>query len=64
MLFRSGEAEPDSSLGELHGDVHSLLRGLDGVGNGWAGRSTVAGLGWPRARRVWANGGELSSGEA
>jgi hypothetical protein len=39
----SGEANSDSSLGELHRGVHSLLRGLDGDGKGPAGRSTVAG---------------------
>jgi hypothetical protein len=39
----SGEANSDSSLGELHRGVHSLLRGLDGVGKGFVGRSTVAG---------------------
>jgi hypothetical protein len=39
----SGEANSDSSLGELHRGVHSLLRGLDGVGKGPVGRSTVAG---------------------
>jgi hypothetical protein len=39
----SGEANSDSLLGELHRGVHSLLRGLDGVGRGSAGRSTVAG---------------------
>jgi hypothetical protein len=39
----SGEANSDSSLGELHRGVHSLLRGSDGVGKGSAGRSTVAG---------------------
>jgi hypothetical protein len=39
----SGEANIDSSLGELHEGVHSLLRGSDGVGKGPAGRSTVAG---------------------
>jgi hypothetical protein len=39
----SGEANSDSSLGELHRGVHSLLRGLDGVGKGSVGRSTVAG---------------------
>jgi hypothetical protein len=39
----SGEANSDSLLGELHRGVHSLLRGLDGVGRGYAGRSTVAG---------------------
>jgi hypothetical protein len=39
----SGEANSDSSLGELHRGVHSLRRGSDGVGKGSAGRSTVAG---------------------
>jgi hypothetical protein len=39
----SGEANFDSSLGELHRGVLSPLRGLDGVGKGSAGRSTVAG---------------------
>jgi hypothetical protein len=39
----SGEANSDSLLGELHRGVHSLLLGLDGVGKGSAGRSTVAG---------------------
>jgi hypothetical protein len=39
----SGEANFDSSLGELHRGVHSLLRGLDEAGKGSAGRSTVAG---------------------
>jgi hypothetical protein len=39
----SGEANSDSSLGELHRGVHSPLRGLDGVGKGSVGRSTVAG---------------------
>jgi hypothetical protein len=39
----SGEANSDSSLGELHRGVHSLLRGLDEVGKGSIGRSTVAG---------------------
>jgi hypothetical protein len=38
----SGEANSDSSLGELHRGVHSLLRGLDGIGKGSVGRSTVA----------------------
>jgi hypothetical protein len=38
----SGEVNSDSSLGEPHGGVHSLLRGLDGVGNGSTGRSMVA----------------------
>jgi hypothetical protein len=39
----SGEANSDSLVGELHRGVHSLLRGLDGVGKGSVGRSTVAG---------------------
>jgi hypothetical protein len=39
----SDEANSDSSLEELHRGVHSLLRGLDGVGKGLAGQSTVAG---------------------
>jgi hypothetical protein len=39
----SGEANSDSLLGELHRGVHSLLRGLDEVGKGSVGRSTVAG---------------------
>jgi hypothetical protein len=39
----SGEANFDSLLGELHRGMHSLLRGLDGVGKGSIGRSTVAG---------------------
>jgi hypothetical protein len=39
----SGEANSDSSLGELHRGVHSPLQGLDGVGKGSVGRSTVAG---------------------
>jgi hypothetical protein len=39
----SGEANSDSSLGELHRAVHNLLRGLDGVGKGPVGWSTVAG---------------------
>jgi hypothetical protein len=39
----SGEANSDSSLRELHRGVLSLLRGLDGVGKGPVGRSTVAG---------------------
>jgi hypothetical protein len=39
----SGEANSDSLLGELHRGMHSLLRGLDGVGKGSVGRFTVAG---------------------
>jgi hypothetical protein len=39
----SSEANSDSSLGELHRGVLSLLRGSDGVGKGSVGRSTVAG---------------------
>ena len=42
-VANSGEADFDSSLGELHRGVLTRLRGLDGVGNGWAGRSTAAG---------------------
>jgi hypothetical protein len=38
----SGEANSDSSLGELHRGVHSLLRGSNGVGKGSVGRSMVA----------------------
>jgi hypothetical protein len=38
----SGEASFDSSLGEVHWVVHTRLRGLDGVGEGWTGRSTAA----------------------
>ena len=41
------------------------------VSEGWTGlgKAGLAGLrrqwlGWPRTRRAWANGGELSSGEA
>jgi hypothetical protein len=39
----SGEEDFDSSLGELHRGVLSLLRGSDGAGKGLVGRSTVAG---------------------
>jgi hypothetical protein len=39
----SGEANSDSSLGELHRGVHSPLQGSDRVGKGSSGRSTVAG---------------------
>jgi hypothetical protein len=39
----SGEANSDSSLGELHRGVLSLLRGSDGVGKCYVGWSTVAG---------------------
>jgi hypothetical protein len=39
----SGEANSDSSLGELHRGVLSLLRGSNGVGKGSVGRSTMAG---------------------
>jgi hypothetical protein len=48
----SGEANFDSSLGELHRGVHSLLRGLDGAGKGSAGRSTVAGGSGSRGHAV------------
>jgi hypothetical protein len=47
-----GEANSDSSLGELHRGVHSLLRGLDGVGKGPVGRSTVAGRSGGRGHAV------------
>jgi hypothetical protein len=39
----SSEANSDSLLGELHRGVHSLFQGVDGVGKGSVGRSTVAG---------------------
>jgi hypothetical protein len=39
----SGEANSDSSLGELHRGVLSLLRRSDGVGKGLVGRSMVVG---------------------
>jgi hypothetical protein len=42
-VANSGEADFDSSLGELHRGVLTRLRGLDGVGKGWASRSTAAG---------------------
>jgi hypothetical protein len=48
----SGEANSNSSLGELHRGVHSLLRGLDGVGKGSVGRSTVAGESGGRGHAV------------
>jgi hypothetical protein len=38
----SGEVGFDSLLGELHWGVHTRLQGSDGVGKGWAGRSTAA----------------------
>jgi hypothetical protein len=49
----SGEANFDSSLGELHRGVHSHLRGSDGVGKGSAGRSTVAGGSGDRGHAVY-----------
>jgi hypothetical protein len=48
----SGEANSDSSLEELHRGVHNLLRGLDGVGKGSVGRSTVAGESGGRGHAV------------
>ena len=48
----SGEANSDSSLGELHRGVLSLFGGLDGVGKGLAGRSTVAGRSGSRGLAV------------
>jgi hypothetical protein len=59
----SGEADFDSSLGELHRGVLSLLRGLDGVVKAGLAGLRRQGLGWPRTRRARANDGELSSGE-
>ena len=41
-VANSGEADFDSSLGELHRGVLSPLRGSDGVGKGLVGRSMVA----------------------
>jgi hypothetical protein len=74
----SGEANSDSLLGELHRGVHSLLYGLDGVGRGSAGRSTVAGdraavgtsctgqtpvvLGSGEVERVWRSTVEVPGG--
>jgi hypothetical protein len=48
----SCEAKSDSLLGELHRGMHGLFRGSGVAGKGSAGRSTVAGIGWPRARRL------------
>jgi hypothetical protein len=48
----SGESNSDSSLGELHRGVHSLLRGSDGVGKGLVGQSTVAGRSGGRGHAV------------
>jgi hypothetical protein len=59
----SGEADFDSSLGELHRGVLTRLRGLNEVGKGWLAGLRRQGLGWPRTRRARANDGELSSGE-
>jgi hypothetical protein len=60
----SGEANFDSSLGELHRGVHSLLRGLDGAGKGSAVRSTVAGGSGGRGHAVHGQTPVgLSSGE-
>jgi hypothetical protein len=39
----SGEANSDSSLGELHRGVHSLFQGSGVAGKGSIGQSTVAG---------------------
>jgi hypothetical protein len=39
----SGEANSDSSLGELHRGVHSLFQGSSVAGKGSVGRSTVTG---------------------
>jgi hypothetical protein len=60
----SGEANSDSSLGELPRGVLSLLRGLDGVGKGPVGRSTVAGGSGGRGHAVHGQTPVgLSSGE-
>jgi hypothetical protein len=60
----SGKANFDSSLGELHRGVHSLLRGLDGAGKGSAGRSTVVGRSGGRGHAVHGQTPvSLSSGE-
>jgi hypothetical protein len=48
----SGEANFDSSLGELHRGVLSPLRGLDEVGKGLVGRSSVAGRSGSRGHAV------------
>jgi hypothetical protein len=48
----SGEANFDSSLGELYRGVHNLLRGLDGAEKGSAGRSMVAGGSGSRGHAV------------
>jgi hypothetical protein len=48
----SGEANFDSSLRELHRGVHSLLRGLNGVGKGSFGRSTMVGESGGRGHAV------------
>jgi hypothetical protein len=48
----SGEANSDSSLGELHRGVLSPLRRSDGVGKGLVGRSTVAGRSGSRGHAV------------
>jgi hypothetical protein len=60
----SGEANSDSSLGELHRDVLSLLRGSDGVEKGSVGRSMVAGGSGGRGHAVHGQTPVgLSSGE-
>ena len=48
----SSEADFDSSLGELHRGVLTRLRGLDGVGKGSIGWSTVAGRSGSRGHAV------------
>jgi hypothetical protein len=60
----SGEANSDSSLGELHRGVLSLLRGSDGVRKGSVGRSMVAGESGGRGHAVHGQTPVgLSSGE-
>jgi hypothetical protein len=45
-------------------EVCSLVsEGRTGLGKAGLAGLRRQGLGWPRTRRAWANGGELSSGE-
>jgi hypothetical protein len=55
----SDEAKSDSLLGELHRGMHGLFRGSGVAGKGSAGRSMVAGVGWPRARCLQGNASDL-----
>jgi hypothetical protein len=58
----SGEADFDSSLGELHRGV-LVSEGRTGLGKAGLAGLRRQGLGYPRTRRARANDGELSSGE-